>query len=125
MTAHPSSIPGIESYAPQIDIRVEGQEFPLDDVIDLRVTLQQDEIGGFTMQLANHLDLTTQQFRHSDLRDLDIGKRVEIRMGYAAPNRMRKMLVGEITSLTPSFPSSGMPTLTAVGPIHSRLTAGS
>ena len=115
MTASPRTVPGIDSYAPQVEIKVGGQEFPLDDVIDLRVTLQQDDVGGFTMQLANHFNLKTQQFRYSDFPHLDIGKRVDIRMGYAAPNRMRTMLTGEITALTPSFPSSGMPTLNVSG----------
>lgn len=115
MTANTRTVPGIDSYAPQVEIKVGGQAFPLDDVIDLRVTLQQDDVGGFTMQLANHFNLKTQRFRHSDFTHLDIGKRVEIRMGYAAPNRMQPMLTGEITSLAPSFPSSGMPTLTVSG----------
>jgi phage protein D len=108
-------LPGDDAYAPQIEIKVDGQEVPLDDVIELRVTLQKDELGGFSMQLANDFDLETQTFRHSDLLDLDVFKPIEIRMGYAAPDRMATMFVGEILTLAPSFPSSGMPTLTVTG----------
>jgi phage protein D len=106
---------GLDSYVPQIEVKLDGQEFALDDVIELRVTLQKDELGGFSMQLANDFDLKTQQFRHSDFTHLDIFKPVEIRMGYAAPNRMAAMFIGEITALSPSFPSSGLPTLTVTG----------
>ena len=108
-------VPGDDGYAPQIEIKVDGQELALDDVIELRVTLQKDELGGFSMQLANNFDLETQKFRHSDPLDLDVFKPVEIRMGYAAPDRMPTMFVGEILTLAPSFPSSGMPTLTVTG----------
>lgn len=105
--------PGVESYAPQIVVKVDGQSVPLDDVIELRVTLQKDELGGFSMLVANNFDLKTQKFRHSDLRDLDVYKPVEIQMGYAG--RMVAMFVGEITALQPSFPSSGLPTLNVTG----------
>jgi uncharacterized protein len=110
-----AELPGDDAYAPQIEIKVDGQEVSLDDVIELRVTLQKDELGGFSMQIANDFDLVTQTFRHSDPLDLDVFKPVEIRMGYAAPNRMKTMFVGEILTLAPSFPSSGMPTLTVTG----------
>lgn len=106
---------GIDAYVPQIEIKVAGQEVALDDVIELRVTLQKDELGGFSLQLANDFDLVTQAFRHSDLSSLDVFEPVEIRMGYAAANRMATMFVGEITALSPSFPSSGNLTLTVTG----------
>ena len=108
--------PGVEAYAPQIVVKVEGRELPqdaLEDVIELRVTLQRDELGGFSMLLANNFELETQKFRHSDDRRLDVFKPVEIAMGYAG--RLTTMFVGEITALQPSFPSSGLPTLNVTG----------
>ena len=107
--------PGVESYAPQISVKVDGQDVPLADVIELRVTLQKDELGGFSMQVANNFELKTQKFRHSDDRALDVYKSVEIAMGYAGKNRMADMFVGEIVALQPSFPSSGLPTLSISG----------
>jgi phage protein D len=108
-------LPGVDSYAPQIEVKVDGEKIPLDDVIELHVTLQKDELGGFSMQLANDFRVETQRFRHSDFTHLDVLKPVEIRMGYAAPHRMATMFSGRITALSPSFPSSGMPTLTITG----------
>src|SRR5690348_15886478 len=43
----------------------------------------------------------------------DLGKRVEIYMGYG--NDLRPMMLGEITALGPSFPESGAPTLRSAG----------
>jgi uncharacterized protein len=114
-------LPDVERYAPGIAIRVEQQLLPLEDVIELRVTLQRDELGGFSMTIANPWELERDgkgkpaSFRHSDLRELDVLKAVEIEMGYAAPPGLRPMFVGEIITLAPSFPSSGMPTLQVTG----------
>src|SRR5213075_1788626 len=43
----------------------------------------------------------------------DLGKNVEIHMGYG--NELRPMMLGEITSISPSFPENGAPTLTISG----------
>lgn len=114
-------LPDDERYAPEISIMVEGQELPLEDVIELRVTLQRDELGGFSMLLANPWQLERDgkspagSFRHSDLDDLDVFKAVEIRMGYASKDRVVPVFVGEIITLAPSFPSTGLPTLHITG----------
>lgn len=114
-------LPSDDRYAPEISIRVERQEVPLRDVIELRVTLQRDEVGGFSMVLANPWLLEDDgpgkagAFRHSDLRELDVFKAVEIKMGYASGKRVEPIFVGEIITLAPSFPSSGLPTLQITG----------
>jgi uncharacterized protein len=116
-------VPDDDSYAPQIAIKVDDQllsDDVLDDVIELKVTLQKDELGGFTMQLANHFEVPDgptkdgrRAFRHSDSDRIDVFKPIEIQMGYAG--RMATMFVGEITMLQPAFPSSGVPTFTVTG----------
>jgi phage protein D len=120
--------PSDEAYVPQVSIIVDDQNVTaniLPDVLELRVTLQKDELGGFTMQLANHFEVPTQgetddsgkdagrRFRHSDEKLLDVFKTISIQMGYVG--RMSTMFVGEISMLQPSFPSSGMPTFTVTG----------
>lgn len=103
-------------YAPRIEVRVAGQSFEqLCDVLELRVTLQKDELSGFSMLVANEQDPATQEFRYSDRRLLDVFEPIEISMGYAAPDGMATMFVGEITALQPSFPSSGLPTINVTG----------
>jgi uncharacterized protein len=122
-----------DSYAPQVRVKVAGKDITaevLPDVIDLRVTLQKDELGGFTMQLANHFevpeafaasnhkdssgnDISLRNFRHSDSEILDVFEPVTLELGYEG--RMSTMFVGEITMLQPSYPSSGVPTFTVTG----------
>lgn len=112
-----------DSYAPQIRITVNNQELPpsvLADVLDLKVTLQKDELGGFTMTLSNHFTIletaeqdSLRKYQHSDDGVLDVFKPITIEMGYVG--RMQTMFVGEILSLQPSFPSAGAPTLTVSG----------
>jgi len=112
-------LPGDERYAPEVSVLVERQAVPLADILELRVTLQRDELGGFSMLLANPWQLERDgdsprgTFRHSDLDALDVYKAVEIRMGYA--HQLAPMFVGEILTLAPSFPSTGMPTLQTTG----------
>jgi phage protein D len=125
MTDSPSTrtrvLPGDETYAPQISILIEQQVFPLHDVIELRVTLQKDELGGFSMVVANPFEIENDgigkpgTFRHSDLTVLDMFKAVEIKMGYATGDLLVPMFIGEIQTLAPSFPSSGLPTLNVTG----------
>ena len=123
-----------DSYAPQVKVIVAGKDITsevLPDVIDLRVTLQKDELGGFTMQLANHFEVPEavdakartkdeagnavilRQFRHSDDKLFDVFEPITLQFGYEG--RMSTVFVGEITMLQPSYPSSGVPTFTVTG----------
>lgn len=123
-----------DSYAPQVKVKVAGKDITADvlpDVIDLRVTLQKDELGGFTMQLANHFEVPEavdpsdrtkdtsgnevilRHFRHSDSKTLDVFEPITLELGYEG--RMSPLFVGEITMLQPTYPSSGVPTFTVTG----------
>lgn len=112
-------LPGAYAYAPEIAIYVDNKELPLEDVIDLKVTLEKDQLGGFSLQLANaepHFvlhDGATSPFKYSDKDLLDVGTGVLIQMGYAG--RLRKMLSAVIKTVSPSFPSSGLPTISISG----------
>ncbi len=116
-------VPADEAYAPQIQVLLNGQDVTdnlIDDVIDLKITLQRDELGGFSMQLANHFEWsldgpkdTDGKYRHSDDESIDVFMPVTLSMGYVG--RLAEMFVGEITMLQPAFPSSGMPTFSVTG----------
>lgn len=112
------------SYVPQIAVRVNKQALPaatLADVKELKVSLQADEPGGFSMTLSNHFTILEQaeqgkplrKFQHSDDDTLDVFDHVTIEMGYAG--RMRTLFVGEILTLQPAYPSGAVPTLTISG----------
>lgn len=129
MTASPTSqrteiVPADEAYAPQIQVLLDGKDVTstvLDDVIELKVTLQRNELGGFSMQLANHFEFALGanprvpdgKYRHSDSDDIDVLMPAVISMGYVG--RIDPLFVGEVTMMQPAFPSSGMPTFTVTG----------
>src|SRR5262249_48192965 len=77
-----------------------------------------------SMQLANHFEFSLDDgpdpnvpdgaYRHSDDPKLDVFLPVSISIGYAV-NPLVPLFVGEITTMAPQFPSSGLPTFTLTG----------
>lgn len=66
----------------------------------------------------NTADMFTLQLNNADLRFTDsalfeVGKTVEIYLGYV--NNLQPMMLGEITAIQSSFPQSGAPMLTVTG----------
>jgi len=116
-------VPADEAYAPQIEVLLDGKDVTdtvLDDVIDLKVTLEKDALGGVTIQLANHSEwsldgqkTTDGKYRHSDNNDIDVLMPIVISMGYVG--RLQSMFVGEVTTMQSAFPSAGVPTFTVTG----------
>lgn len=111
-------LPGLPStsyYAPNFLVEVEGRELDPStkgDVLDLKVTMDKDNLTGFELTF-NNWDDRKLDFKYSDADTLDVGRRVHIKMGYA--DRLVPMTRGVITSLTPRFPESGPPTLAVSG----------
>jgi phage protein D/phage baseplate assembly protein gpV len=97
-------------YAPDFSVSVEGLTLAADvrsAVTSLTYDNNLDTADMFTLQL-NNADL-----RLTDSALFDVGKTVEIRMGYVGA--LEPMMLGEITAVSPSFPASGAPTLTVTG----------
>lgn len=116
--------PGAHAYAPELVVEVRGRELAepvLRDVIEARVTLQEDEPAGFSLVLSNadpgKPGLSRSQqvtpFKYTDLDLLYVETPISISMGYAGDPR--PMVVGEVVSFSPTFPQSGLSTLTVVG----------
>jgi phage protein D len=97
-------------YAPDFAVRISGVTLTADvSQAVRRVTCETslDTAAMFTLELNNAgLELT-------DSPLFDVGKEVEIHLGYTGD--LRSMLLGEITSVSPTFPESGAPTLTVTG----------
>ena len=115
-------------YVPQFEIRIEGVGLPRDVLRDVSQVTYHDslnEIDGFEITV-NNWDSRTRQFKYvgfetaADLTGSDdraqrarlfdpCNKEVELRTGYLGD--LRTLLRGTFTSLEPSFPSGGAPTL--------------
>src|SRR3989442_12907464 len=93
-------------YAPWFDVRISGLTLAADiynQVISLTYDNNLDMADMFSIVMRN----ADNQLIDSPL--FDLGKTVEIHMGYG--NELQPMMLGEITSIEPSFPESGPPTL--------------
>jgi phage protein D len=97
-------------YAPDFEVKIEGLTMAADVtnfVTELTYDNNFDTADMFTFRL-NNADL-----RFTDLALFDVGKNVEIYMGYVGD--LHPMMLGEITAVNPSFPQSGAPTITITG----------
>jgi phage protein D len=97
-------------YAPVFDVRVSGLTMAADvasQVISLQYDNNLDLADMFTVVLNND------QNHFTDSALFDLGKTVEIHIGYGS--ELTPMMLGEITSIEPSFPENGPPTLRIAG----------
>jgi phage protein D/phage baseplate assembly protein gpV len=97
-------------YAPRADVRISGVTMAAeiaDQILSLVVETNLDLAGSFTMALRN----PDNQLLDSAL--IDLGKTVEIRLGYGVD--LKPAFLGEISAIAPSFPADGPPTITVSG----------
>jgi phage protein D len=99
-----------EFYRPDFSIKIEGLTLAADvrnAVRSLSYDNNIDTADMFNLQLDNA------GLRFCDSALFDVGKDVEIYMGYEG--ELEPMMLGEITAINPSFPQSGAPTVTLSG----------
>ncbi|GHF00198.1 hypothetical protein E5082_09635 [Streptomyces griseoluteus] len=98
------------SYAPRFEVRVAGLTMAsdvADRILSLTVETSLDLAGSFSFVLRNPDN------RLLDSPLLDLGKTVEIHLGYG--NALEPAFLGEIAAVEPSFPQSGTPTVQVSG----------
>jgi phage protein D len=99
-----------EFYRPDFSVKIEGLTLAADvrnAVRSLSYDNNIDTADMFNLQLDNA------GLRFCDSALFDVGKDVEIYMGYEG--ELEPMMLGEITAINPSFPQSGAPTVTLSG----------
>ncbi len=108
------------TYAPTFAILLAGTELRHGvtvDVLSLRVTETFNQADSFSFTVRDRHPqpghFAGGSLKWMDDQVFDQWKEVEIDLGYAG--RRRRMLVGEITSTSASFPQGGMPTLSVRG----------
>jgi uncharacterized protein len=111
-------LPSSDYYAPNFKLEVDDQEISptsKGDVLDLRITMDKDNLTSFDLTI-NNWDDENFAFKYSDGDQFDLGRRVHIQLGYA--DQLVSVMRGIIYSLTPRFAEGGPPTL-AVGGLDS------
>ncbi len=117
MTAVPIYQPGQDFSVPRFELKLAERDPGKDVVHDVLTVTYRDKIGqldSFEITV-NNWDAEKGAFKYSDQKLFDPGKKVELAMGYRGKDSLRRMITGEITSLRPSFPAGGAPTLAVSG----------
>jgi phage protein D/phage baseplate assembly protein gpV len=97
-------------YAPRFEILLSGVTMAADlteQVVSLSVETDLDMAGTFSLTLRNADNVLL------DSPLLDIGKNVEVHLGYGAD--LVPAFLGEIAAVEPSFPQDGPPTIQVTG----------
>lgn len=108
---------GQDFYVPAYKIRLGGRELPeLNDITSVTYSDSLTAIDSFDLTISNW-DPDRHTFKYSDGNTFRPWTRVEVGLGYYRHGRdeRRTMLTGEITTMTPSFPATGGPTLAIRG----------
>ena len=104
-------------FVPAFELRMRGRPAEPDvvrDVISVSYRDSLTDVDSFDV-VINNWDAATRSFKYADDTRFDPGTEVELWMGYRGGSGLEKMIRGEITSLRPSFPAAGQPTLTISG----------
>jgi len=115
----------LNRYVPSFSLQIGGVPQPelIKAIISIEVDESIENASTFTFNINEGFDKKTQKFKWLDSKILDPenGDDVEINLGYAThvSRSSDPLIVGRITALSPSFPSSGTPTLSVQGLDHS------
>lgn len=108
---------GQDFYVPYFEVKIAGRpqgQGVVRDILSVSYKDSLTDIDSFEIQI-NNWDAETRALKYSDSDLFDPGKQFELWMGYYGKDKLRLMVTGEITSLKPTFPASGPPTLAVSG----------
>jgi len=127
---------GRDLRVPAFDVKIKGKDLPAvsaRDILSVRYSDSVDKIDTFELTV-NNWDAAKRDFKYTGparsadkpSTQFDPGSAIELWMGYfkptapehrdpAKPDPLRLMLAGVITSIAPSFPAAGQPTLKVSG----------
>lgn len=103
-------------YAPRFEVQINNNTLTANmskAIIDVTVEEKIDEGASFRITVHDKFDMTTQQFKWLDHPLFDVGNKIMIKMGYGS--NLFPLVMGNITSIEPSFFSGETPTLTVGG----------
>lgn len=97
-------------YAPDFLVKIQGLTLESDVTRAVISLTCESSIGTASMF---NLTLNNADLRFTDSALFDVGKNVEIYMGYAGD--LHPIMLGEITAVNPTFPQSGAPVISITG----------
>ncbi len=108
---------GQDFYVPNFEVKLRNQPLSKSVVRDVLQASYKDnikDVDSFEITI-NNWDADKRDFKYADETLFDPGNELELSMGYFGNGAMRSMITGQITSLRPTFPQSGQPTLVISG----------
>ena len=108
------AVSDLNVYVPRFRIEINGESLPSTAVISVTVDENLNDPCKFDITLNEGLDMKTQKFTWLGNSLLDPGNAVEIFFGYVGKEE-KSIFKGAIKALSPSFPASGIPSLTVEG----------
>ena len=113
---------GRDFYVPAFEIRIGRSRLAMDVVHDILQVSYRDslrDVANFEITI-NNWDAARRTFKYSGSRQFWPGSEVDLKMGYRDDGALTEMIFGKITTMRPSFPAGGQPTLVigGVGPVH-------
>lgn len=104
-------------YAPTFEVYQGGKRLPqtvLRDISEVSFHDDVEQIDTFELTL-NNWDSDARDYKYSDDDRFDPGRDIVLWMGYLGKGGLRRMISGKITTLQPTFPAAGRPTLKVGG----------
>lgn len=127
---------GRDLWVPAFEVKIRQKDLPAvssHDILSVRYSDATDQIDNFELTV-NNWDASTRNFKYTGTTDgkndkpnpFDPGQEIELWMGYwkptdpetrdpEKPDPLRLMLAGVITSINPTFPATGQPTVKVTG----------
>lgn len=108
---------GQDFYVPYFEVKLQGRPLGKDVIRDVTQVTYRDnieQVDAFNITI-NNWDAERRDFKYSDSDLFDPGGVIELWMGYYGRDRLKPMITGTITALTPTFPAAGQSTLSISG----------
>lgn len=103
-------------YAPRFEVEIENRKLAANmskTILNVTVEEKIDVGASFSLTIHDEFDWGAQEFKWLDHPLFNVGNGITIKMGYA--NNLHTMVMGNITSLEPSFFTGEPPTITIGG----------
>jgi uncharacterized protein len=102
----------LDFYAPRFEVMIGEMKLAVNiskEIIDVTVSEKIDVGASFNITLHDEFDMNKQKFKWLDDPNFTVGNMITIDMGYGS--NLSRLIIGNITSLEPSFFASEAPTL--------------
>jgi len=110
------SLAAMNFYAPRFEVEINNSRLAANiskAIMDVTIDEKLDEGASFRMTMHDEFDMTTQKFKWLDHPLLNVANKITIKVGYGS--NLQVMVMGNITSIEPSFFAGETPTLTIGG----------